>query len=284
VSRRSWLVPLERRPAPELRLLCFPYAGASTAAFSAWPAGLPATIEVWAVQAPGRGWRLGERPLRRMQPLLDGIVDEIETAWTDRRPFALFGHSMGALVAFEVARELRRRAVALPSHLVVSGAAAPHLPLEGEPLHRLRDEKLLDELRDLNGTPPEMLDNPKLRKLLVPIVRADLELGETYRYTEELPLPFPIAALAGAADRAVPTARMTEWRRHTSTGFSLALHDGDHFFIHSNRRAVLDDVLASLTSRDATGTPPWTPEAVCASRGREPAAIPRPLSTGGSTR
>lgn len=197
-----------------------------------------------AVQLPGRETRFSE-PARTS---LHDLVDELTTAlepWLDR-PYALFGHSMGALIAYELARALDRRAMRAPSHLFVSGQAAPHRPNRHRTLHRLPDEALLAALRTLTARPDAAMDNAELMRLLLPTLRADCTLCSTYEWQDGAPVGCPVTALGGREDRSVSRADLDAWRRHTAGPFDVRIFPGDHFFVHTARAAVLRAVKTRL--------------------------------------
>ncbi len=230
--------PLQRPGADaRLRLIALPFAGGAASAYRTWQDELPAWVEVCPVQLPGRETRFREPPFTRLAPLVGSLAEAL-TAYPDR-PFALFGHSFGALIAFELARELRRQGLPRPQRLIVSGRGAPHLPPRHAPFHLLPDRQLLDELRRLNGTPAAVLDHDELVRLILPTLRADFTAHETYSHTDEPPLDVPILALGGVQDRLAPFADLDAWRQHTAAGFELRMLPGDHFFIQSQRTLVL---------------------------------------------
>jgi medium-chain acyl-[acyl-carrier-protein] hydrolase len=161
-------------------------------------------------------------------------------------PFALFGHSMGALIAFELSRALRRSGRNMPIHLFVSAVCAPHLAHLRKPAHHLPDDEFLNVLRSLNGTPPDVLDDRGLLELFLPILRADFRLAETYRYTPQPPLPHPITVFAGLADPTTPADCLPAWEQHTAGECSIRLLEGDHFFIHHQDHMVAASISKSL--------------------------------------
>jgi medium-chain acyl-[acyl-carrier-protein] hydrolase len=233
----DWFACPRPVPAAGLRLYCFPYAGGGVPAFRAWPDGLPPTVEVRVAQLPGRGARIRETPFARLGPLVAALAAALRP--TLDRPFAFFGHSLGALVGFELARALRRQGGPQPARLFVSGHAAPHLPQSGPAIHALPDAAFRDELRRLDGTPVEILDNQEVMQLLLPALRADFAASEAYAYTAEPPLECPIAAFGGAEDERVSRPALEAWRKQTRAAFSLKMFPGGHFFLHSARQAVL---------------------------------------------
>ena len=155
------------------------------------------------------------------------------------RPYALFGSSMGALIAYELARRLAGLTTQRPVLVCVSGNAAPHHPVRAAALHRLPDEEFLAELRQLGGTPDEFFGNRELRALLLPMLRSDFAVCETYRHADRPPLGCPILALGGASDRFIPSRHIEEWSMHTTSRFSCHMLPGDHFFLAQHMDEVL---------------------------------------------
>lgn len=248
----SWLVRPRPAPRAALRLFCLPYAGGGAAIFAPWARLLPDTIEVVAIQPPGRAERLADPPYTALGPLVDAIAHAIAPLLD--RPFALFGHSMGALLGFELARTLRRERCPQPERLIVSGHRAPHLPSGRPPTHALPEPAFLAELARLEGTPPEVLAHYELMQLLLPLLRADFAVCETYAYLDGPPLACPILALGGLADREVRRVEIEAWQAHTSAGLALRMFPGGHFFLNAERHALLRMLaqeLAQLTTSDA---------------------------------
>lgn len=240
-----WLLrqPDARR---SFRLYCFSYAGGSASSYLPWQAALDPAIEVCAVQLPGRGPRLAESPMRSLALLIDTLAQIIPHQ--DDLPFAFFGHSLGGLVAFELARHCQRHHLAMPEHLFVSASNAPQCRPPGRRLHELDDAGLIAALKDYNGTPPAALEDRELMELLLPSIRADFALVDEYQYHPGPPLDIPVTVLAGKHDKHVLSERLCQWQAETTEACSLHWFEGDHFFIHANQRAVLDCVQAELAS------------------------------------
>lgn len=232
-----WLVCPVSRPQAQLRLFCFPYAGASAQIFRPWSLLLPEWIEVHAIELPGRGRRWSEPAYTDLQELVQAIAPAIHP-YLDQ-PFALFGHSMGAWISFELAQLLHQTSTLKPECLFISGRRAPQFPNTKPPIHKLSEALLLQELRQLNGTPTEILENQELLNLLLPILRADFMLLETYIYQEQPPLPYPIHIYGGQQDPYVTIAELSAWQQQTSCDFTLQLLPGDHFFLHSAQAELL---------------------------------------------
>src|ERR1044072_2290940 len=191
----NWLTYPKPSPRASMRFFCFPYAGGRASVFRTWPDELPAEVEFYAIELPSRGRRIKEPPVTRMEPLVSAIAGAIE-ALLDR-PFCFFGHSMGALTSFELARLLRRERRALPAQLFVSGCSAPQIKDADPVTFDLPEPEFVDVLRRLNGTPSEVLENNELLQLMLPTLRADFELLQMYEYADERPCSFPITACGG---------------------------------------------------------------------------------------
>jgi len=232
-------------PAARLRLLCFPYAGAGADIFYEWPAQLPETVELCLVHLPGRGHRLKEKPLARMSHLMQALERPL-LPYLDK-PLAIFGHSMGALIGFELSRHLRRQFGLEPAHLFISGCQAPvvgqrRMPISDLPL---AGSGRWQEIKGLTGA---VLNDTGLLRLMLPTVEADLSLCETYTYTDEELLDCPISAYGGLQDRQVKPENLEAWRKETTAQFRLHLFRGEHFFLHTAQPLVLDALSGELNS------------------------------------
>ncbi|MER7700556.1 alpha/beta fold hydrolase [Streptomyces sp. NPDC096095] len=240
-----WVLRRAPRSAPALRLICVPFAGAGPAAFQGWSGLLPESVEPWLLRLPGRESRFREEP-RTEVPLVVKEAAAVLGPALDG-PYALFGHSLGALIAFELARELRRSYGAEPAHLSVSARSAPHLPLRHAVVHQLPDDLFLDALDvRFNAIPPAIRDEPQMRALYLPVLRADVTLLETYEYTEEAPLDCPITAYGGMEDPEFRGTELAEWSRHTASSHRLRMFPGGHFFLNEQRAELVSDVTEDL--------------------------------------
>ncbi|MFX0592793.1 thioesterase II family protein [Melissospora conviva] len=241
----GWLAGGPRRAAaPAVRLFCLPYAGGGSSAYGGWQQLLGAAVEVCPVELPGRQSRWHDPAYSRVRPLVESLASAL-AAELDV-PYALFGHSMGSLVAFELARELRRRGVPPPRILFAAGGPAPDLRRLSPDIHDRPDAVVVDRLRRLGNLDEEIAAESELLELLLPAIRADFSVCETYRYAPEPPLDCPIVAFAGDEDQEVPVERVAPWREHTSAAFSLQVLPGGHFFPISARDAMLRTIRATL--------------------------------------
>jgi phosphopantetheine--protein transferase-like protein len=252
VGANSWLVCPQPDPHASLRLFLLPYAGAGTAFYRRWLSALPGGVEAWLVQLPGREQRIRERPFTRLEPLITILAPQLEPLLD--RPFAFFGHSMGTIIAYELARELRRRGSPEPVQLLVSGRGAPDLKSGLGALHELPDDQLLAYLARLEGTPSAALANQELMQLVLPLLRADLALVETYPCRPEPPLRAAITAFAGAQDPVWSAERIQQWQRHTTGPFRLHLLEGNHFFLRTAEKELLERLRQILAPQSGSAS------------------------------
>jgi medium-chain acyl-[acyl-carrier-protein] hydrolase len=197
---------------------------------------MPEFVEVCALQPPGRANRIAQPPISSVPEFMSRLGPAL--APLTETPFVFFGHSMGAILSFETCGWLRRNGLKLPQHLFVSGRRAPHI-LDPQDLHGMPDEEFIAAIAKLDGTPPSVLQDPGLLRLLLPSLRADFTLCETYRHIKEDPLPVPITVFAGNEDHETQEGRLEAWQEYTSERFSKHELPGGHFFIHSQEKPLL---------------------------------------------
>lgn len=239
----AWVLP-ESESESRIRLFCFPYAGSAAHIFRGWQQELPGEIEITPVHLPGRGKRVREKLFTDLLELAEVLTAELSTH--AEKPYALFGHSLGATIAFEVVRGLRRRGLPLPIHLFVSGCRAPQLPRTSYRSYDLPSAELIGRLRVLNGTPSQILESPALMEFFLPIIRADLQMIQTYKYSAEEPLSCPISAFGGWQDLEEPPEMISAWREQTTALFQRQMFAGDHFFLHSEPDRLLQAISQQL--------------------------------------
>jgi medium-chain acyl-[acyl-carrier-protein] hydrolase len=234
--RTPWL-PVRPPREPGIRLFCFPHAGAGSLAYQEWSRLLPPSIQVLPVLPPGREMRLREAPYTHIEPYVEDLAEALAPEL--RAPYALFGHSLGALVAFELARRVRASGLTAPAHLFVSGRIAPQITEHRRVLHRLPADDLAREVTALGGLPRQIdLGDPRLGHLLTAL-RADLTVNETYAFRAEPVLGTAVTALGGTADPRVNDGELTAWCAQTTGKFALRTYQGGHFYLTEHRRALL---------------------------------------------
>lgn len=253
-----WLSKLNQPADAKLRSICFPYAGAGTSVFRKWPAQLPDSMEWWTVSLPGRGTRFLEAPAHDIGAIADAVSEEL--AQFSEKPYVMFGHSMGALLAFEVTRRLRDRGKELPLCLFVSGNRAPQLQHTTPRIENPATSDLREVLMRLNGTDATVMENPELMELLLPALRADLTVCQNYRYVEADRLACPIVAFAGQDDEEAPASLMQGWEQQAAGGFRLLVLPGDHFFFQADPERFLQKFSrlvgeAQISADDVAGIP-----------------------------
>jgi medium-chain acyl-[acyl-carrier-protein] hydrolase len=245
-SGKSILVP-KRRPKARRRLFCFPHAGVGPSVFRGWADDLPVDTEVCLIQLPGRESRLREAPLSSIPSLMPMLVEAMSTLVD--KPFALYGHSLGALVAFECALHLRRLHQVEPIQFFVGATPAPGLPWRHSPVRSLPEEDFLRAMEERYGAlPREVLADAEMRALVMPILRADVTAFETYKYSPEPPLNCDLTAFGGIHDHMVNRAELEAWRDHASGRFRLQMVNGNHLFLKSCRTQLLESIAAELNS------------------------------------
>lgn len=246
---RSWFVRFPGVSTPAHRLFCFPYAGGNAHLFRTWPARLPASVEVIGIQAPGKGPRLIETPHASMRALLDDLVGAIRPL-LEEGEFSFFGHSNGAMIAFELACRLYTLGLPLPQRLLLSANPAPWRRTLARPYSSMSSADFKQMLRELDGTPPELLDDDELFELVLPGLRADFALIETYQKTLKPVLPVPATVFYGTRD-AIDEDHVYAWQERFAAPVDFREVDGGHFFIHTHEDQLLAQVAAMFRGRGA---------------------------------
>jgi medium-chain acyl-[acyl-carrier-protein] hydrolase len=231
------------------RLFCFPPVGGAASLYRRWSQRFGNRIEICAVQLPGREDRMADTPFRDLRELVRAVADAL-APYLGEKPFAFFGHSMGAIISYELAAELRRRKLPKPRRLFLSAAAAPPLTyIPDPPRHTMTDEQLVTELRRLGGTPEELLQHRELLDLVLPSLKADFSVFDTYRYQDTEPLDVPISVFGGIDDAVLPEEKLVPWQEHTSADFTLRIFPGNHFYLQTQEEALTREIERLFATR-----------------------------------
>jgi len=232
----QWFVKLNRATAAPLRIICFPSSGAGANMYRHWENKLD-NVEIYGVLLPGRERRLKEKPIGCLKELVSRLVIEIQ--YLNDKPYIFLGHSMGTLIAYELARTLKLSNKQQPVHLVASAFRTPERINHNKKLHVLTDSDFIKELKLYGGTPQQILDHRETMELLLPSIRADFKLHETYLHQQNAPLECPITSISGDSDHVVPPDYMVGWQKHTNQRHQHHNISGGHFFINENQNCFL---------------------------------------------
>jgi medium-chain acyl-[acyl-carrier-protein] hydrolase len=247
-----WLIRYTRNKDAALRLFCFHCAGGSASEFRSWPDRLPGSIELVAVQLPGREGRVRDAFSTSMEDLTGGVVEAMKPLLD--KPYAVFGHSLGALVGFEVIRELRRRGLQQPLLFIPAGRRGPQVDKKEPPIGSLPEEEFIAELRKEYGDHiGHVLDSAELREAFIPQIRADFVLSESYGFRNGKLLDCPIVAFAGIAEDDLDADDLNAWSVHTNRSFHSRRFPGDHFFIRESRTLVIDAITQGVAAMRRQG-------------------------------
>ncbi|GCE27614.1 hypothetical protein KDA_30980 [Dictyobacter alpinus] len=237
ITQSSWIHRNDLKPDARLRIFCFPHSGGGASFYRRWNNLSGQEIDVCPLQLPGRENRRSEAPMTQFDALIELLADVLAPYMGT--PFVFFGHSLGALVSFGLARYLRRQGKKSPLYLFVSGRRAPQIPRDDSSVARLTDKEFIEKIRHFHGTDEEILQNPELMELFLPLLRADFSIYESFVYTPEPPFTFPISAFGGRDDIGVNVSSLIAWKSHTVGTFGLHQFPGGHFFLRDAEEQVL---------------------------------------------
>lgn len=241
-----WLRCVRPNPHATIRLLCLPHAGGAASAYAMWPRAMPRHIEVWAAQLPGRENRLSESTQVDWASLICKLAEAVGSIADG--PLLCFGHSMGALMAFELARYLRHHTAFAFQGLLLSGHRAAHLAPNSVPIHHLPDDAFIQKVAEFEGLPMTLVNSADFREIWLPSLRADFTLCERYRYVIDAPLNCPIVALGGVQDGHVRPSDLRAWAMHTHSAFRMHMLPGGHFYLHEQRERFMQTLLLELAA------------------------------------
>lgn len=239
-----WLAYCNPKPDARLRLFCFPFAGGGASVYRDWAKDFPPDIDICPVQYPGRETRIREKLFTNIEQLVDAAATGLAPYFD--RPYCFFGHSMGSLVAYELANHLYKQGGAGPVRLFASGYRAPHLPYRSSLRHDLPPDEFISALRSLDGTPKEAIDSPELMAFLLPIIRADCQICDLYNYQTRSPLNCPITVYGGMDDVDAEPDALLAWKELTQGTFDMKVFPGGHFFLQTCRQEFLSTLTADI--------------------------------------
>ena len=247
-KKTKWILQPSPKPDAKVRLFCFPYAGSSAVVtYKYFVDNLPDFVEVCPVELPGRGTRISENLIDNIEELLTNISNEM-TDWLDK-PFMFFGHSMGALIGYELVFKIYENYNILPEKLYVSAHKAPFLDRGGPIMHKLKKNDFINELKKMNGIAKELLEHKELMDLMLPIIRNDYAVCENYNYKEKEKINVPITAFGGTFDKEIREEHLKQWSNVTNADFNYFLIEGDHFFIVKEKEKFMN-LFAKLLIND----------------------------------
>jgi medium-chain acyl-[acyl-carrier-protein] hydrolase len=242
--KSRWIICRRPHPAPRVRLFCFPYAGGGASTFSRWPEFLPEGVELNAIQLPGHETRIGDSPYQDLASLIEDLKRVLEPSFS--RPFALLGHSMGALISYELARSIRREFDIQAAGLFLSGLRALQIPSPDLPLHSLEKSEFLRQLQSRYGMPASLLQASELVELFLPLLRANFKMCETYVYTPEPPLECPLSIFGGLQDARISRQDLAAWKLQTTKAVRLRMIEGNHYFFEHSWLEIVSFVARDL--------------------------------------
>jgi len=241
----NWVIRAKKNNLARIRLYCFPSAGRGASSFGSWTQIVRPELDICSIQLPGRENRYRESSLARIDDVLSGLLPHIEGSL--ELPFAFFGHSLGALIGFELIRLLRKRGSGLPLHFFVSARRAPNLAEPNPPISHLPDAEFLENVQQrFGGIPEAILKSPDMLQIMTPVLRSDFEMIEKYQYRNEDPLDCPITALGGLGDSSLSQWELEAWKNQTSGRFQVNMFPGDHFYLQNSRAELLQVIWNEL--------------------------------------
>lgn len=237
IQDNKWFIKINRPLNFDFTLLCFHYGGGSASVFRGWENFFPENFQLIAIQLPGRESRFSEAPISLLSEVVKQLYEEIYPYIKKEKPYGIFGHSIGALLGFELARKLS--SVYLPKLLIVSAAGAPQISIKRDLITNLPDRDFLKKLKIYNGLPDTLNENEEILSTFMPMLRADLSILESYIYQPDLPLECQVLAIGGTRDPMISSKDIAAWCMQTRNLFTMRLFEGDHFFIKSHKTEVL---------------------------------------------
>ncbi|CCN83767.1 putative Thioesterase type II [Vibrio nigripulchritudo SFn27] len=249
-SLNRWFAIPNPKPDAALRIFCLPYAGGNVSSFLPYASIEGLDVELCAVQLPGKGSRLREAPYENMSALVNDLATALIPLMD--KPFIIWGHSLGSRIGYELIKLLKSKGMRLPVHFILAASRAPHEFNSERPMHGLSDEEFKGRLKEMGGTPDEVIEHDGLMSMLLPGLKADFKLAETHKVSEIIPLNIPATLFGGTKDTTIPSHTLPRWENHLTAGFELVMIEGDHFFIDKQFDSVskkLVDIVQPITEQ-----------------------------------
>lgn len=237
MTSNPWFINFKKNPLKKIHLFCFHHSGGGASIFHSWIEHLSSSIEMIAIQLPGRESRFSEKLTNNLTEILENLSEGFNTF--KETPFFLFGHSLGGLLAYEFAKKVYKKYSLSPKHLIVSATKAPHIPRK-RALHSLDDRDLKEQLKIFNGIDDKILHNEELLQLFFPIIRSDFSISENYINHTIIPIPCNITHLSGKNDKTINQHEILEWGKYTTADFKNLTFEGGHFFIKNNQKTIIN--------------------------------------------
>lgn len=234
----NWYLKYENKPHAPIRLFCFHHSGGGASVYHPWLKLLSPNIEMIAIQLPGRESRFTEPLTNNLNEIVEKLTEHFN--FYKGKPYIIFGHSLGGLLAYEFTKSIQRHYSLLPNQLIISATKAPHLPFRMKHLSKLDSKALKEELKVYNGIDEHLLSNDELLELFLPIIKSDFSISETYNYTHSNPLSCDILAISGTEDKTVNENEVQAWSKHTEGKFEHTSIAGGHFFIKEHQKEILE--------------------------------------------
>lgn len=237
MTRNPWYLEYKKNPKAAIRLFCFHHSGGGASAYYPWVESLSPYIEMISIQLPGREDRFTEPLINSLRDILDALTEGFHL-YTEK-PFFVFGHSLGGLIAFELVKSIYQRYSLYPQHIIISAAKAPHMPFRMKTLSSLENKILKEELKIYNGIDEGILNNDELLDLFLPIIRNDFSISERYYSTDVVSLPCDILHLSGDLDVSVNEEEIQAWKAYTAGKFEHISFQGGHFFLKNHQKNII---------------------------------------------
>jgi len=238
--KNKWCVIPRPNPTADIKLICIPYAGGSASIYIPWINYLPHNVELVIIQPPGRSSRISETPLDNMSKLINEMGLVLPKILN--KPYILFGHSLGSKIAFEIIRKSTSLHIPHPMFFIASGSAGPQKKNNRDITYNLNDDEFISKLEEMDGTPKDVINNKELMSIVLPTLKADFKISETYQFTGNKYFNIPLSVLGGEYDVDINLDDLKLWQYFFNSTSEITIFSGGHFFINSHKEEVLEKI------------------------------------------